>query len=232
VLASFHLIRYPRANAPEGLSRMGLDRPLLKGTPGLEFWKLLGTGRGQAMTLGADLRRWALFAAWSDEAALDAFLTTSEIAGRWASLSAEAYHVRLEPLRARGSWNGRTLFAGASATPPDDAPVAVLTRATIRPARLVRFYSSILPPAQRLVSAPGLLESVGIGEWPLARQATFSLWRSWEDARAYAYADGAHREVMRRTRDERWYTEELFARFRPYGATGTWNGTDPLTAAR
>src|SRR5688572_26475406 len=129
---------------------MGLDRPLLARTPGLEFWKLLGTGRGQAMTLSADLRRWALFASWSSENALDAFLASSEIAERWASLSVEAFHVRLEPLRAKGSWNGRALFAGASAAPADGEPVAVLTRATIRPSRLVRFYSSILPPAQRL----------------------------------------------------------------------------------
>ena len=233
MLASFHLIRYSRANAPEGLSRMGLDRPPLRSTPGLAFWKLLGTGRGQAMTLGADLKRWALFAVWEDEAALDAFLSSSDVAERWRSLAAESYHVRLEPLRARGSWNGRALFGDVAATTPRDGePVAVLTRATIRPARLVRFYSSILPPAQRLVSAPGLLESVGIGEWPLARQATFSLWSSWDAARAYAYADGAHREVMARTRDERWYSEELFARFRPYGAEGTWNGGDPLTGPR
>ena len=260
LLASFHLARYPRSSAPDGMAGMGFDRPLLARTPGLRFWKLMGTGRGASMTLGADLRRWALFAVWEDEAALDGFLADSEVIARRSALGAESYDVKLAPLRARGAWSGRNPLSepgepaigsrrgagGADAgsarprvegsTPAEVAgapePVAVLTRATIRPRKLAAFYRSIPPTSEELARQPGMLASVGVGEWPLARQGTFSLWASPADVRAYAQGQPGHRDVMRRTRAERWYSEELFARFRPFGQRGTWDGHDPLAGVR
>ncbi|GIH99323.1 hypothetical protein Pta02_13320 [Planobispora takensis] len=257
---------------------MAFDRPVLARTPGLRFWRLLGSGRGASMSLGADLRRWALFAVWDGEPALDDFLSRSPIAARWDREAQESWHVRLAPLASRGRWGGVDPFALAETANPADAaetgkagkagetgetgdgasrrgdgpgepgreagtrsgagsgpaglrqagPVAVLTRASIRPSRLVAFYRSVPEVDALLREQEGCLASVGVGEWPLARQATFSLWRDAAAVRDFAHRAGAHRRVIERTRSGDWYSEELFARFVPYGSAGTWNGADPL----
>ena len=45
---------------------------------------------------------------------------------------------------------------------------------------------------------------------------------------AFARADGPHARAIRAVREENWFREELYARFRILGDAGTWNGQNPL----
>jgi hypothetical protein len=212
-----------------------VDRPALARTPGLRRGHLLGSGRGADMGLGADLRRWACFATWDDEADLDRFLAASPLARRWADGAEESYLVRLAPLGGHGTWGGvpalpgRPVGGGDGPDPAADGPVAVLTRATVAPRHWVAFHRAARGVDAELRVAPGLLATVGIGEWPVGLLATFSLWRRPADVAAFARRPGSsHADVIARTRRDGWFREELFARFRPYASAGTWDGADPL----
>ncbi|GAA1556321.1 hypothetical protein GCM10009678_44210 [Actinomadura kijaniata] len=224
---SFHLVRYARVDA---MRYMAFDRPVLRGTGGLRFWRLLGTARGGSMGLSADPRRWATLAVWDGEAALEGFLSRSPIARRWREEAVESWHVRMAPLRAHGRWGGVEPFGAPSpgASGAERGPVAVLTRASIRPSRLVEFYRAVPAVERDLAAQDGCLASVGMGEWPVARQATFSLWRDAAAVGGFAHRTDAHRRVIGRVRERGWYAEELFARFAPLSSEGTWNGVDPL----
>jgi hypothetical protein len=230
-VASFHLIREPVRRAPLALARLGTDRLRLRGTPGLRFARLLGTGRG-ATAMGADLARSALFAVWDDAAALAAF-DDGWFARRTARVrtgGGEVYRVSLALLSGYGRWGGRDVLAELRRPQPliADGPVAVLTRATVHPSRWHRFRGSRPPVSAELAQAHGLRAAVGIGEAPIGLQATFSIWSDAAAVVAFARSP-EHRDVVRRTREEGWYGEELFARFMPLGATGTWDGRDPLS---
>lgn len=231
IVASFTLCRYPRGERRGAISRMALDRPLLRRTPGLRFARLLGTGRGPGFDLGADLSRWALFCVFDSLDAYRQFEAVSPVALRQRERASERFTCALEPLRWRGAWGGRDPLRDARPGAAGDGPVAVLTRAGIRARRLATFWRAATPVGRSLADHPGLLASVGIGEAPVVRQATFSIWRSHEEMEAFAYATPLHREAIARRRAERWYSEELFARFHPLWWEGSWDGRDPLSGA-
>lgn len=225
-IASFHLITERRGRALLGLAHLGLDRPRLNRTPGLAFWRLLGTGRGDDTGPGADLGRTAMFAVWESENHLDAFLEQGGIARRWERAS-ESWHVRLRTVGGHGRWRGVDPLDGLE-TGSTSGPIAIITRADVRPASWRAFRSAAREVDAELHRAEGLIDVVGIGEAPIGRLATFSLWDSMQSVRKFAYSMPRHQQVIDETRTGDWYREELFARFEPYASSGTWNGKDPL----
>ncbi len=225
-IASFHLIRERRGRAPLAMARLGLDRPRLGRVEGLAFWRLLGTGSGSDTGPGADPRRTALFAVWESEADLDRFLANHPIAQRWKQAE-ELWSVRLRRLGGHGTWRGVDPLDGMEEG-DRSGRVAIITRADVRRKSWRAFGAAGREVDTELHTAEGLIDVVGIGEAPVGRLATFSLWESMAAARTYAYSMPRHQQVIEETRAGDWYAEEMFARFEPYASTGTWAGRDPL----
>lgn len=222
-----HVWGVARRAVPAAVARMALDRPLLRrsGTP---FWKLLGTGDGRTFTArDADPRHWALLTTWPDAEAADAFEDSPTVRA-WSRLQQERLRVVMRPVVSRGTWSGRTPFGDPA---PDRAalrgPVASITRARIRPTRDRAFRRAVPPVSTDLHRVPGLRLAVGIGEAPVGLQGTFSLWSGAKDLNGFAHGRAAHREVVERTERERWYAEELFARFAVLSVEGTHGGEEP-----
>jgi hypothetical protein len=230
-LVTLHLWRVPRRAVPAAVARMATERRRVRRLPGIRFAKLLGTGDGRTFTVrDADPLRWGLLATWTDRAAARAF-ESSPTAARWRRLAEESWRVELRPLAARGRWSGRQPFGEPGGRPGAgrwDGPVAAVTRARLAGTRSVGFWRAVPPVSADLAGRAGLRLAVGIGEAPVGLQGTFSVWDSARSLRDFAYGSAAHRAVVERTGPERWYAEELFARFAVEAASGSVDGRDPL----
>ena len=225
-VVTLHLWRVPPSSVPRALLRMGLHRGRVRRTPGVRFAKLLGTGDGRTFTVrDADLLRWGLLATWADAGAARAF-DSSAVVRSWEDGATESCRLDLRPVASRGTWSGRTPF-GDPTPVRSDGPVAALTRARLRAASAPGFWRAVPPVSADLAGRPGLRAAVGIGEAPLGLQGTFSLWDSASAVKDFARSE-AHAAVVARTEPERWYAEELFARFDVVGGRGTLDGRDPL----
>jgi hypothetical protein len=212
---------------PRALWHTAIDRRRLRHTPGLLFGKSLGTGSGRTFTVrDADPCRWGLLTVWDDAAAAATF-ERGDVIRNWRVFADEEWLARLRPLSARGRWSQQEPF-GCPRPAPWTGPVAAVTRARLVPHRAARFWRAVPPVSADLHRAPGLRLALGIGEAPLGLQGTFSVWSSSATLTSFAYRRAPHAAVIERTGRERWYAEELFARFAVLSTEGTLDGVDPL----
>lgn len=197
---------------------------VLRGEPGLRFAKVLGSGHEGGFGLRPSPSRLGLFLLFDGEDAARAFIERSAHLQAWRARAAELCVALLRTTTARGQWAGQSLTVTASTVHSGaTGPVAALTRASIRPSRAVSFWRHAGPSQAALASAPGCRLAVGLGEAPLLRQATFSLWDSVQDLEAYARS-AAHGEAIRTAYGRQCFSESLFARFVPLSLQGRWMG--------
>jgi hypothetical protein len=171
-----------------------------------------------------DPRRVGLVAFWDDDRALDQFLADHPIAGKLAS----GWQVRLEPMRAWGTWPGLPDELPRSRTIDHDGPAVVLTLGRLRLTQAVRFLRTSARAEARVVEAPGLIWATGLGRPPFV--GTCSLWKATQALTTYAYgqSDAAHPSAISADRAKPFHHQSAFIRFRPYGSTGSLDGQNRL----
>jgi spheroidene monooxygenase len=208
---------------------MGFARPALKRCPDLSFWKLCGSGTGEGFTPKPDTGVYAILCVWPDSETARARLAEAPVFRRYRARASEVWTLYLTPVSSWGAWSGVAPFRVEA--PQTAGPLAALTRATLRPHILFRFWSRV-PDISRVIGAdPNVAFKIGIGEVPLLHQVTFSIWPDTASMAAFARDKaGPHGQAIKAVRDGKWFREELYARFRILGDEGTWQGRSPLAA--
>ena len=247
------IVRYPKYTGFAGVLSMALFRLPLAFNKKISFWKLLGCGRNGTFDIHPDWRQWAVLTVVSSEWSvvsnedIGTFYPTPYtfnltkpqtinyklfygffMNSWWKFFNCEIYTIILEPLEGHGLWSGKKVFGELPRQSNHEGIIAVLTRATIRLNRLKNFWKHVDGVASQMQAANGFIMSVGIGEMPWIKQATFSVWESKEQMKQFAYKQQQHTEVIQKTRKENWYKEEMFVRLKPIASFGSLNGKDPL----
>lgn len=235
------LLDYAAQHRAWGWLRLAQGSAWFKGTPGLQFTKVMGSGQGGGFSLRPSSSHQGLVFLMDSPASARA-LCANPLLQAFVSHAREHWLGTLAVTSARGQWDQHSwgptpdaLLANNPAPPLDPAlaaclPVAALTRASIRPAKTMAFWR-YAPAAQAdLEQASGCLLAMGLGEAPLVRQCTFSVWDTTESLMAYAH-QGAHRQAIAAAARHGFFSESLFVRMRVLRMSGRWLGRDYGSAA-
>ncbi len=213
----------------------------LKDTPGLVFSKVMGSGAGGGFGLRPSPSHQGLIALFDHADQARAFLS-GPIVAAYRERAATFWSGLLEVESARGAWDGQawgathpTQLATHSGAANDDGvcqdsrPLAALTRASIRPAKAMAFWRNAPAAQNAMQTARGCTLAMGLGEAPLIRQCTFSLWKDTPSMLAYAH-QGAHQQAIEAAYKHQYFAETLFVRMRLLEQQGRWPAPHQPTA--
>ncbi|TWI80400.1 hypothetical protein IQ13_3077 [Lacibacter cauensis] len=216
------LIQYKKRFVYFALLAMALHRLPLWLNRRLRFYKLLGCGKGGTFSKTPDWQQWGALVVmdkndltgFSEKEQLQLRAYGQFMTGWWRFFGCQTRTFLLEPIEAHGSWDGKQAFGDLPVKSEYEGPIAVITRATINADKRSRFWEHVEAVSNEMRKAEGFQFSVGIGENPWNKQATFSVWQSKEHMKQFAYKMPNHADVIQKTRKEKWYSEDMFVRFK------------------
>lgn len=152
MLHSFHLAEVPAGATARAMARRpGARRPV----PGLRLAEPMGSMRLGAPVVSTDrmqLRRLAMFCAWDDESALDAFLASDPLGRRLA----DGWHVRLEFLRRWGRVAELADLPEVAGRSDPEEPAVAFTLARMKIPEVPRFLHWGRPVERFVRDHPGV----------------------------------------------------------------------------
>ncbi|MEJ6675339.1 MAG: hypothetical protein QNK88_07530 [Polaribacter sp.] len=206
-------------NKWDALGRMGRPPVSLSKINGLTFFKPLGTGSGNGFSILPDFSTFGFVAVFETEEHAKEF-TNSKNIEQYKKTATDFSIVFMKTIKSHGEWSKQNPFK-STVDLDKKKPLAIITRATIKPKLAFTFWKYVPSVSKSMDNYKELLYSKGIGEFPLLMQATFSVWSSADAMFDYAYSNPKHAEMVKKTRELNWYSEELFARFEPYKVEGS-----------
>lgn len=199
------------ANKWFAFTQMGMMPFLLK-AKGLQQYKLMGSGADQGFGAKPNFGRYAFIGIWDDVSRAKDFFEQNKIWNRYKNKASNLKTYFLQNTMSHGTWSGSNPFEKVGQH-DDAAMVAVITRATIKWRHMWRFWQNVPDSSKGILDKDGLVFAIGIGEWPLRFQATFSIWENTHYMKKFAYKSKQHTDMIHKTKSIGWYKEELFARF-------------------
>jgi hypothetical protein len=228
VVHTFHLAR------PGLITMVGalVRPPTSAAVPGLQHAECM-----MPMRLGASLfspGRWrigrlAMFAAWDDEASIDAFLQRNRL-GR---ALAKGWHVRLQFLRRWGSVAAFDPLPAKAGETDLDAPVVAVTVARMKLLQVPRFIRWGVPVERLVRDHPGTTLALAAMR-PVGTVATFSVWKSAREMIDMVHGHSAiaaperHAVAMVERRRKDFHFEFTTLRFHCIGEYGAWEGRSAI----
>jgi hypothetical protein len=217
------LAKIARGSALWGASRFVGSGLSLKSVPGLVFFKMLGSGYEGGFGLKPSLNRQALFLSFDTEVSALRFIQASTQFQAYQRHCSELLWAILLPYSVKGSWSGFQPAIVASKV-PDEMPIAALTRASIRPSKAWAFWTKAGPAHAAIDQASGCQLAAGVGEAPVFRQATISIWNNVASMDQYARG-GAHLAAIKASYADNYFSESMFVRFKVSQIQGVYKGT-------